>query len=189
MQTLGRLPANCMAFTLALVAAGCVAVAVANLQLDDSASMQSPTAEADRLGVSLTTRSTSAFGGSPYAFWVEIWYARGSRGAPAAIEISEAVLEIRYGDVGVRELALSTKADDWNPDVVGETISFALFRPKTPLLDVDLVRLKEVRFRLKFAGLYANGERREYWIERYLRPKVLIRGPVRIRWSDIFPIV
>jgi hypothetical protein len=189
MQTLKRLLAHCVPFTLPLVAAGCIVAGVGNLHLDDSASMQSPTAEADRLGVSLTTRSTGRFGGSPYAFWVEIWYERGSRGAPAAIEISEAVLEIRYSDLALRELALSTKAEDWNPELAGETIRFALFRPKTPLLDVDFVRLKEIRFRLKFAALYANGERREYWIERYLRPKVLIRGPVRIRWSDIFPIV
>src|SRR4029450_14132298 len=107
MQTLGRLLAHCVAFTLPLVAGGSIVAAVGNLQLDDSASMQSPTAEADHLGVSLTTRSTSRFGGGPYAVWVEIWYERGSRGAPAAIEISEAVLDIRYRDMAVPELAFA----------------------------------------------------------------------------------
>src|SRR4029453_11471774 len=132
MQTMGRLLAHCVAFTLPLVAGGCIVAAVGNLQLDDRASMQSPTPEADRPGGRLTTRATNRFGGSPYAVWVEIWYERGSRGAPAAIEISEAVLDIRYSDMAVRELALSTNAEDWNPDLAGDTISFALFSPRHP---------------------------------------------------------
>jgi hypothetical protein len=36
--------------------------------------------------------------------------------------------------------------------------------------------LKEIRFRLKFTGVYVNGGRREYWLERYLNPKVLIEA-------------
>ena len=80
------------------------------------------------------------------------------------------MLEIRYSEAEVREVALSTAADDWNAER-GQFGRFMLPQSKTPLFDVDLQRLKEVRFRLKFTGVYVNGGRRDYWLERYLKPR------------------
>jgi len=187
-QIYGRLLASSGAFALVLLSAGCATVyETQSLQLDAAASMQSPTVEADRVILDLVTwpETTISEGPrhfllvSPYAVSVEVYAAASSpRDKLAAIEVSEAVLEIRYGDADVRKVALSTVADDWNAEPGPQWGKFALHQSKTPRLDVDFRKLKEIRFRLKFTGVYVNGGRREYWLERYLTPKVFIEtGP------------
>jgi hypothetical protein len=121
----------------------------------------------------------------PYAVSVEVYAAASSpRGKLAAVEVSEAVLEIRYGDTDVREVALSMVADDWNAEPGPQWDKFALHQSRTPRLDVDFRRLKEIRFRLKFTGIYVNGGRREYWLERYLKPKVFIEMEPSALWRE-----
>ena len=183
-QIYGRMLANSGTFALVLLLAGCATVYEAQiLQIDAPASMQSPTVQADRVVLDLLTWPETTisegprhfFLAGPYAVSVEVYAAASSpRGKLAAIEVSEAVLEIRYGDADVREVALSTVADDWNAEPGPQWGKFALHQSKTPRLDVDFRRLKEIRFRLKFTGVYVNGGRREYWLERYLTPKVFI---------------
>lgn len=150
---------------------------VHSLVIDAAVSTQSPDVEADRVSLELLTWPETKIHGERrdrYAVAVSVYAAADSpRGRLAAIEVSEAALEVRDRDAEVRKLALSTVAADWSKEPGPQWGRFMLPQSKTPLLDVDFRRLEEIRFRLRFTGLYVSGERREYWLERYLKPKIV----------------
>jgi hypothetical protein len=186
LQAIGKRLACSGAFALALALAGCVMTLTEAqyLQLDAAASKHDPTVDEDQINVQLTTwpegRVTRSPGNflvtGPYTIWIQIWGGRRSEAFLTAVEVSEAVLEIRYDGVDVRRLALSTARNDWKrfpytDGTIRQWIPFSLAKSKTPDLDVDFERLKEIRFQLKFTGIYANGDRRDYWVEQSLMPK------------------
>ena len=184
-RTLGRKLVRCGAFALVLAATACAKTLYESYRLDfdASAATRSPSIESDRLGVNLlisyqttVSRPGHVVYKGPYAFLVEIYDGDRSRGMLAAIDVSEAVLEIRNGDAEVRRLALSTTPDDWKRYLQSDEFGRKWLRfvlSKTPPLDIDFGKLKEIWFRLEFTGTYPNGDRREYWVEQHLKPKLI----------------
>ena len=50
--------------------------------------------------------------------------------------------------------------------------------PTMAALAVDFESLSEIRLRLKFSGIYPSGDRREYWVEQKLKPRL-----IRMDWE------
>jgi hypothetical protein len=155
------------------------------LELDSTRTTQSPSIDSDHLAVRLsvtptTTERRAKYVGfkGPYAVMIFILDQEDSGEMLTAIEVNEAAIEISYRAGLDRQTTLSTVATDWNRNkqtgALGrEYRSFVLPASKTPRLNVDFALLEEIRFRLKFTGVHANGDRHDYWVEQHLRPQLL----------------
>lgn len=91
-----------------------------------------------------------------------------------AIEITEAKLAIFHGRTLAREMVLPSSEGKWQPlEWQANASRMKLPAPRTEPLAVDFASLSEIRLRLRFSGVYRNGDRREYWVEHHLTPKLL----------------
>lgn len=129
---------------------------------------------------------------NPYEIYISI---RGpkhpTRGRMSEIEIQECYFELFFLNGETSTLNMSTNRKDWVKQEYEspkgrKVISFAsgLRDNKdsfTGAVDIDYVSLKEVHFYIKYVGVYENGERREYWKERYYVPKFVTE---RRNWFD-----
>ena len=97
------------------------------------------------------------------------------RGRMTDIIIEDAYFEIIY-KTGNKELVLISKnRSDWVRNEYKKSVSYAtgLKREGGKFGGVTAINfddLKEVRFYIKYIGIYENGDRRDYWQERYFVP-------------------
>ena len=93
-----------------------------------------------------------------------------------SVEIDEVYLEIFYKKGASKKIELNANSEKWTKNI-GKTRT--TFRTSLKMqnigggngaIDIDYDNLKEVRFYIKYTGIYENGDRREYWQERYYIP-------------------
>lgn len=104
-----------------------------------------------------------------------------TRGRMSEIEVKKCYFEILFLNGKSTTLNIGINRKDWvkqeyDSPKGNPVISFATgLRDKggsfRGVVDIDYTNLKEVRFYIKYVGIYENGERREYWQERYYVPK------------------
>src|SRR4030095_5303995 len=154
------------------------------LEVDKGAETRSAALKEDGLRVNLVIRPDSTIQRrptrdhryflltGPYSMYAEVCDGD-LRGMLTSIDVREAVLEIRYRETNVqRRMKLSTVPTDWQR--FGEARGcFVIGIASTPRLDIDFQRLKEIQFFLQFTGIYPNGERRQYWVQQYVKTTVV----------------
>jgi len=171
-----------LAYTASLVAITACAVTDTyeeqSIELDPIASSKSSSLDADWLTVTLTLKTMGlASAGDhnvrtgPYLVWVVIEERDPWRDVLKRIDISEAVLEVYQGGKLDHRIDLPTAVTDWTQAKTPQLGQhFTLPSAKVAPLKLNFASLSEVRFRLRFTGVYSNGDCQEYWVDQRLKP-------------------
>jgi len=108
------------------------------------------------------------------------------RGLMTEIEIQECYFEIYYKNGEKNTIQTSINQKDWVRSIrkktrfLNKSVSF-YSGSKLSLINIDYPNLKEIRFYIKYVGIYENRERREYWQERYFIP---VHTEEKRNWFD-----